>query len=205
MSKRRLSVPEQHQLRIAKQTLKMADAAVGVMGGPNKEEARAIIRRLTGKEPKENPVRKYGSRAKYTHTRLGSPSKFDPRSFRTISTGRRGRKVVIGCPKGRWSAMTRRCSVGTRAQALLRPKRGKILRMPRRKHSRFSLAANSGRSRRRHRNSGMFFKLRPKKAIRTKNPKRRWGKWLWIAGGLGVAVLLYTKFLKPAPAAVYSA
>jgi hypothetical protein len=48
-----LSVPEQHQLKIARQTLKMHDAAVGVMGGPNKAEAREIIKRLTGKEPKE--------------------------------------------------------------------------------------------------------------------------------------------------------
>jgi uncharacterized membrane protein YdcZ (DUF606 family) len=52
----------------------------------------------------------------------------------------------------------------------------------------------------------MFFKLNTKKqAIKAKNPKRRWGKWLWIAGGLGAAFLLYTRFLKPAPAAVYTA
>lgn len=39
-----LSVPEKHQLRIALQTLKMNDAMVGVMGGMNKEEARAFLK-----------------------------------------------------------------------------------------------------------------------------------------------------------------
>lgn len=52
MAKRRtchLSVPEQHQLKIARKTLKMPDAIVGVMGPPSKAEARAIIKRLTSK------------------------------------------------------------------------------------------------------------------------------------------------------------
>lgn len=52
-AKKPLSVFDKHQLRIARQTLSMHDAAVGVMGGPSKQEAREIIRRLTGKEPKE--------------------------------------------------------------------------------------------------------------------------------------------------------
>lgn len=44
-----LSVPERHQLKIARSTLHMPDAVAGVMGGPTKEQAREIIRRLTGK------------------------------------------------------------------------------------------------------------------------------------------------------------
>lgn len=52
---REVSVFDRHQLKIAYDTLKMPDAMVGVMGGPNKEEAREIIRRLTGKIAKENP------------------------------------------------------------------------------------------------------------------------------------------------------
>ena len=48
-----LSVPEKHQLKIARDTLKMHDAAVAIMGGPNKEEARVIILKLTGKPAKE--------------------------------------------------------------------------------------------------------------------------------------------------------
>lgn len=42
-----LSVPERHQLKIARATLKMSDAGAAVMGGPSKAEAREIIRRLT--------------------------------------------------------------------------------------------------------------------------------------------------------------
>jgi hypothetical protein len=52
---RKLSVPEQHQLRVARQTLNMTDVGARIMGGPTKEEAREIIRRLTGREPVENP------------------------------------------------------------------------------------------------------------------------------------------------------
>ena len=49
---KKLSVPETHQLRIARDTLKMSDAGALIMGGPTKAEAREIIKRLTGKEPK---------------------------------------------------------------------------------------------------------------------------------------------------------
>jgi len=51
--KRELSVFDVHQLRIAKSTLRMPDAMVGVMGGPTKAEARKIIFKLTGKVAKE--------------------------------------------------------------------------------------------------------------------------------------------------------
>lgn len=51
---RKLTVPERHQLTIARRTLNMPDAAVGIAGGPSKEEAREIIKRLTGKKPKED-------------------------------------------------------------------------------------------------------------------------------------------------------
>ena len=44
-----MSVPEKHQLRIARETLKMSDAMAGVMGGPTKAEAREIIQRLEKK------------------------------------------------------------------------------------------------------------------------------------------------------------
>ncbi len=46
----RLTVPEQHQLKIAKDTLKMPDAMARVMGGSTKEEAREIIKRLESKK-----------------------------------------------------------------------------------------------------------------------------------------------------------
>ena len=49
-----LTVPDKHQLKIARDTLKMTDAGAKVMGGPTKEEARAIIKKLTGKDAKES-------------------------------------------------------------------------------------------------------------------------------------------------------
>jgi len=48
-----LSVPEKHQLKVAKDTLKMSDVGAMIMGGPNKDEARKIIFNLTGKKAKE--------------------------------------------------------------------------------------------------------------------------------------------------------
>ena len=49
----KLSVPQKHQLKIAKKTLQMSDAGAAIMGGMTKPEAREIIKKLTGKEPKE--------------------------------------------------------------------------------------------------------------------------------------------------------
>lgn len=54
----RLSVPEKHQLRIARQNAEMNPAMQGVMGGPSIEESKKIIERLTGrpyKRPKISP------------------------------------------------------------------------------------------------------------------------------------------------------
>jgi hypothetical protein len=48
MSSSNLTVSEQHQLRIARATLKMRDEMVPTMGPMTKDEARAVIRRLTG-------------------------------------------------------------------------------------------------------------------------------------------------------------
>jgi hypothetical protein len=45
----KLTVPQRHQLRIAKKTLTLSDAGALVLGGPTKEEARATILKLTGK------------------------------------------------------------------------------------------------------------------------------------------------------------
>ena len=53
MSKQ-LTVPERHQLRIARDTLRMSDVGALIMGGPTKDEAREIILRLTGKVPRED-------------------------------------------------------------------------------------------------------------------------------------------------------
>ena len=50
---RRIELFEKHQLKIARDTLKLSDVGARIMGGMTKEEARAVIRELTGKEPKE--------------------------------------------------------------------------------------------------------------------------------------------------------
>jgi hypothetical protein len=52
---RELSVPEKHQLNIARKTLRMSDVGATIMGGMTKEEAREIIKRLTGKAAREEP------------------------------------------------------------------------------------------------------------------------------------------------------
>ena len=51
--RRYLSVPEQHQLKIARKTLTYSDVGARIMGGPTKAEARQIIFRLTGRKPTE--------------------------------------------------------------------------------------------------------------------------------------------------------
>lgn len=51
-----MSVPDQHALRIARQALKMPDAMVGVMGGPNKEQAQATISRLAAQHGITGPA-----------------------------------------------------------------------------------------------------------------------------------------------------
>jgi hypothetical protein len=50
---RTLSVPEKHQLRIAKSTLNLSDVGARIMGGMTKAEARIVIKRLTGREANE--------------------------------------------------------------------------------------------------------------------------------------------------------
>ena len=47
-----LSIPERHQLRIARDTMRMTPAMARIMGGPSVDEAIKIIRRLTAKEVK---------------------------------------------------------------------------------------------------------------------------------------------------------
>ncbi len=53
-TRRYLSVPEQHQLKIARRTLELSDVGARIMGGMTKAEARDVIKRFTGKTPKED-------------------------------------------------------------------------------------------------------------------------------------------------------
>ena len=50
---RYLTVPEQHQLKIARKTLTYSDVGARIMGGMTKAEARQVILKLTGRMPKE--------------------------------------------------------------------------------------------------------------------------------------------------------
>lgn len=68
---RELSVPEKHQLRIAYDTLKMNDVMARVMGGMTKDEAREIIKRLTGRDAKEGAVMNTKASLLKTETRNG--------------------------------------------------------------------------------------------------------------------------------------
>lgn len=64
---------------------------------------------------KKNPLKRFGSHAKFTHERLRSPKGLH--HLRTVTVG--GHRIVVGCPvpthKGR-------CPVGTVATSLLHPK-----------------------------------------------------------------------------------
>ncbi len=53
-TRRYLSVPEPHELKIARKTLTSSDVGARIMGGPTKAEARQIILKLTGRKAKED-------------------------------------------------------------------------------------------------------------------------------------------------------
>ena len=68
-------------------------------------------------------VKKRPSKSRYKHRKIAPKRKFDPRSIRTIKAGKRGAKLIIGCPMGKYAKG--RCRVGTRAIAELKPKKKK--------------------------------------------------------------------------------
>lgn len=92
-----ISVPERHQLKIAKDTLKMPDAMVGVMGGMNKAEARAILKKhnISYKEYPEPKIKQSLYTIKYTGDSMSpydvifAPSGRALGSYRTIDDASR--------------------------------------------------------------------------------------------------------------------
>lgn len=50
---KKLTIFKKHQLKVAKDTLKLSDAGVFILGGMTKKEAKEIIKKLTGKNIKE--------------------------------------------------------------------------------------------------------------------------------------------------------
>lgn len=71
-----------------------------------------------------------GPKGKYVHFVISPPSKFDKYSFRTKSVGRRGTRLIVGCPQGQYDRANNRCKVGMRLQAVLVPK-DRVLEMAR--------------------------------------------------------------------------
>ena len=70
----------------------------------------------------------YSKKAKYTHKQIKPKENFDPRSFRTILRGTKGKKQLIGCPNNpdgtsNWSPSKNKCKVGTRIQKIMTPRR----------------------------------------------------------------------------------
>jgi hypothetical protein len=68
-SRRTLSVPERHQLRIARKSLTLQPPFDRIFGMPH-DEAREVIRRLTGREPKENRGRRVRARRRNPSTEV---------------------------------------------------------------------------------------------------------------------------------------
>jgi hypothetical protein len=52
--RKEMSVFDKHQLKIARRTLQLSDAGALILGGMTKDEARAVILRLTGRKAKED-------------------------------------------------------------------------------------------------------------------------------------------------------
>jgi hypothetical protein len=57
----------------------------------------------------------------YKRYRQMNPKKFDKRSFRVKEIDE-DTKLVIGCPKGKYSPKKKKCKVGTKVQSILRKK-----------------------------------------------------------------------------------
>lgn len=61
--------------------------------------------------------------ARFRRARLMSPKRCAPGSFRTeVPPGAPNVRIVVCCPRGKWDSAAQRCTVGTRGQAILRPR-----------------------------------------------------------------------------------
>lgn len=101
--------------RQVEKTVVRAMETVGSFIDRARAKARKQIR-------KRNPAKRK-SKGKYIRERVASPKKFAKGSLRTITRG--GKKIVVGCPKGKYDAKRKRCKVGMRAQSILHPMKKK--------------------------------------------------------------------------------
>lgn len=58
----------------------------------------------------------------FSSKRYRSKRVFAPGSFRTVKL-KGGRRLIVGCPRGKYNRRSRRCRAGTKAYELLTPKR----------------------------------------------------------------------------------
>jgi len=72
------SVPEKHQQKIARDTLKMPDAMVGVMGGMNKQQARDILKKAGEKVDEKKAKLGSGARFKKVKRAAAASGARDP-------------------------------------------------------------------------------------------------------------------------------
>jgi len=52
-----MTIPEKHQLKVARETLKKSELFASLMGGPSRKEAMAIIKRLTKKRGEKKCIK----------------------------------------------------------------------------------------------------------------------------------------------------
>lgn len=58
----------------------------------------------------------------YKRYRKADPKKFDKRSFRVKSVSK-NTKIIVGCPKGKYSPSRKRCKVGLKIQSILKKRK----------------------------------------------------------------------------------
>ncbi len=104
---------DQNTLRIAEETLRMDDKSAALselFGGLSKDQARKIVHEVTGREPRENPMRKRRRRnpkSKYIRQRIWRTKK---RGAKASKRGRkqyklkRGGKAIFAYPHGKRSS-----------------------------------------------------------------------------------------------------
>lgn len=63
----------------------------------------------------------YEIRKGYARRRLRSPGSCARGSFRTVKRGRA--RIIICCPRGKWSKKAKRCRGGTKAQSIMKRRR----------------------------------------------------------------------------------
>ena len=58
----------------------------------------------------------------YRRYRQKSPKRFDKRSFRVKQVSKKT-KIILACPKGKWSPKTNRCKGNMQVQSILKKKK----------------------------------------------------------------------------------